>query len=135
VLDILVQSRRNAKAAKRFFTKLLKGLRHVPRAIVTDKLKSYGAAKREILPDTSRRDGENGRCSASSRHGMPSGFSPATARSTIPSSSGATASPPMIIGPPVTAPSRSGVRSPALLSPLDQRCCSRSGKLSSRPSS
>ena len=50
VLDILVQSRRNAKAAKRFFRKLLKGLRYVPRAIVTDKLPSYGAAKREILP-------------------------------------------------------------------------------------
>jgi len=50
VLDILVQRRRNAKAAKRFFRKLLKELGFVPRAIVTDKLKSYGAAKREILP-------------------------------------------------------------------------------------
>ena len=38
VLDILVQKRRNAKAAKRFFRKLLKGLKYVPRAIVTDKL-------------------------------------------------------------------------------------------------
>ena len=37
VLDILVQSRRNAVAAKRFFRKLLKGLRYVPRVIVTDK--------------------------------------------------------------------------------------------------
>ncbi len=46
VLDILVQSRRNKKAAKRFFRKLLKGLRYVPRVIITtDKLKSYGAAK------------------------------------------------------------------------------------------
>ena len=50
VLDILVQSRRNKKAAKRFFRKLLKGLMYVPRVIITDKLKSYGAAKREILP-------------------------------------------------------------------------------------
>jgi putative transposase len=50
VLDILVQSRRNKKAAKRFFRKLLKGLRYVPRIMVTDKLKSYGAAKREIMP-------------------------------------------------------------------------------------
>ena len=49
VLDILVQSRRNTKAAKRFFQKLLKGLQYAPRAIVTGKLKSYGAAKREIL--------------------------------------------------------------------------------------
>ena len=46
VLDILVQSRRSAKAAKRFFKKLLKGLQYVPRVVVTDKLRSYGAAKR-----------------------------------------------------------------------------------------
>ena len=44
VLDILVQSRRNALAAKRFFRKLLKGLRYVPRVIVTDKLASYQLA-------------------------------------------------------------------------------------------
>jgi len=50
VLDILVQSRRNKKAAKRFFRKLLKGLLYVSRVIITDKLKSYSAAKREILP-------------------------------------------------------------------------------------
>lgn len=55
VLDILVQSRRNAKAAKRFFRKLLKGLRYVPRVLVTDKLPSYGAAKREILPGVEHR--------------------------------------------------------------------------------
>jgi DDE domain len=42
VLDILVQSRRNKHAAKKFFRKLLKGLRYVPRVIITDKLKSYG---------------------------------------------------------------------------------------------
>ena len=50
VLDILVQSRRDKKAAKRFFRKLLKGLRYVPRVIITDKLKSYGAAKAELMP-------------------------------------------------------------------------------------
>ena len=55
VLDILVQSRRSAKAAKRFFRKLLRGLQYVPRVIVTDKLKSYAAAKREILPHTEHR--------------------------------------------------------------------------------
>ena len=41
VLDILVQSRRNAVAAKKFFRRLLKGLRYVPRVLVTDKLASY----------------------------------------------------------------------------------------------
>jgi putative transposase len=55
VLDILVQGRRNTKAAKRFFKKLLKGLQYVPRVVVTDKLKSYGAAKREILPGVEHR--------------------------------------------------------------------------------
>ena len=55
VLDILVQSRRNAAAAKRFFRKLLKGLRYIPRVIVTDKLKSYAAAQREILPSVEHR--------------------------------------------------------------------------------
>jgi putative transposase len=55
VLDILVQSQRNKKAAKRFFRKLLKGLQYVPRVIITDKLKSYGAAKREILPGVEHR--------------------------------------------------------------------------------
>ena len=49
-LDILVQSRRDKKAAKKFFRKLLKGLRFVPRVIITDKLKSYGAAKAEVMP-------------------------------------------------------------------------------------
>ena len=50
VLDILVQSRRHAVAATRFFRKLLKGLRYVPRVLVTDKLASYQVAHREVLP-------------------------------------------------------------------------------------
>ena len=50
VLDILVEPRRNKKAAKKFFRKLLKGLQYVPRAIVTDKLRSYAAAKAEVMP-------------------------------------------------------------------------------------
>jgi putative transposase len=50
VLDILVQRHRDKKAAKKFFRKLLKGLRYVPRAIITDKLRNYGAAKAELLP-------------------------------------------------------------------------------------
>lgn len=55
VLDILVQARRNASAAKRFFRKLLKGLQYVPRVIVTDKLKSYGVARRDLLPQVEHR--------------------------------------------------------------------------------
>jgi putative transposase len=55
VLDILVQRRRDKRAAKKFLRKLLKGLRYVPRVIITDKLKSYAAAKREILPGVDHR--------------------------------------------------------------------------------
>jgi putative transposase len=55
VLDILVQRRRNKAAAKKFFRKLLKGLRYVPRVIITDKLKSYGAAKQDMLPSVEHR--------------------------------------------------------------------------------
>ena len=55
VLDILMQRRRDKKAAKKFFRKLLKGCRYVPRVLITDKLKSYGAAKRESLPSVEHR--------------------------------------------------------------------------------
>ena len=48
VLDILVQGRRNATAAKRFFKCLLVGLKYKPRKIVTDQLRSYPAAKADI---------------------------------------------------------------------------------------
>ena len=67
VLDILVQKRRDKRAAKRFFRKLLKGMRYSPRVIVTDKLRSYGAAKREIMPDVMHRQGkwENNRAEVS----------------------------------------------------------------------
>jgi putative transposase len=50
VLDIFVQSHRDKKAAKKFFRKLLKGLRYLPSVIVTDKLWSYSAARTEIMP-------------------------------------------------------------------------------------
>jgi len=46
-LDVLLQPRRSAKAALRFFKKLLKGLKYVPRAIITDKLRSYRGRLRE----------------------------------------------------------------------------------------
>src|SRR5882724_3762485 len=69
VLDIMVQSRRDKKAAKKFFRKLLKGLRYVPRVVITDKLKSYGAAKREMLPGVEHRQSRylNNRCENSHR--------------------------------------------------------------------
>ena len=50
VIDILVQRRRNQKAAERFFRRLLKGQGREPRWLVTDKLRSYDAAHRPIMP-------------------------------------------------------------------------------------
>jgi putative transposase len=87
VLDILVQSRRNKAAAKKFFRKLLKRCEYVPRVIITDKLASYGAAKRNILVrvehrqhkrlnnraeiHTNQHGSENEQCAPSSPLAMP----------------------------------------------------------------
>src|SRR6266496_1312350 len=64
VLDILVQSRRNQQAAKKFFRKLLKGLQDVRRGIMTEKLMSDCAAHRELLPGVEHRQSRslNNRC-------------------------------------------------------------------------
>jgi putative transposase len=88
VFDIRVQPRRNKKAAKKFFRKLLKGLQYVPRAIVTDKLCSYTAAKAEVMPSVEHQqrgrlnnraetpisllEKESGACAASSHPDTPS---------------------------------------------------------------
>ena len=82
VLDILVHPRRNAAAAKLFFKRLPAGLEFKPQRVVTDGLRSYGVAQREILPEVRHRtgrylngaenshighaDGESARCSNSS---------------------------------------------------------------------
>ena len=50
VIDILVQRRRNQKAAEGFFRRLLKGQGGEPRWLITDKLRSYNAAHRTIMP-------------------------------------------------------------------------------------
>ncbi len=55
VLDVLVQSRRDAKAAKRLLRKLLKRQERAPRVMITDKLASYPAAKKDLLPATEHR--------------------------------------------------------------------------------
>ena len=58
VLDMLVQPRRDRRAARSFFRRLLKGQGRGPNRLVTDRLKSYSAAHREVMPsvphDTSR---------------------------------------------------------------------------------
>jgi putative transposase len=66
-IDILVQKRKDKKAAKRFFRKLLKGQQVAPIKIVTDKFRSYSAAKKELIPDVehSTQQPENNRCELS----------------------------------------------------------------------
>ncbi len=55
VLDEIVQVRRNTKAAKRLLIRLIKKLGGAPKRIVTDKLGSYGAARRQIMPAVEHR--------------------------------------------------------------------------------
>jgi putative transposase len=52
VVDVFLQKRRNGKAAKCFFKRLLRKHKGEPRKIVTDKLRSYGVAHRELIPKT-----------------------------------------------------------------------------------
>ncbi len=52
IVDVFLQRRRDGKVAKRFFKRLLKTHRMEPRKIVTDKLRSYGVAHRELMPET-----------------------------------------------------------------------------------
>jgi putative transposase len=90
VLKVLVQRHRDKKAAQKFFRKLLKDWQYVPRVIITDKLASYEAAKREILPGVEQRQHKglnnrarthtslpgngSGPCEGSNRQAKPSGF-------------------------------------------------------------
>ena len=69
-LDILIQKRKNKEAALRFFRKLLKGQGSSPLRIVTDKLPSYGAAKKELMPSVVHCQDRyaNNRCEVSYEH-------------------------------------------------------------------
>src|SRR5436190_22755925 len=69
VLDVLVQSRRDKKAAKRLLRKLLKRQCRAPRVMVTDKLASYGAAKREVMPSVEHRKSRGRNVRAADAHG------------------------------------------------------------------
>ncbi len=67
LLDILVQSRRDRRAAIRFFRKVLKGQGRLPHRVITDKLRSYSAAHRTVMPSVphSTRQYENNRAEVS----------------------------------------------------------------------
>ena len=51
MIDILLQPRRDQRAAKRFFRKLLRGQGEAPRRLITDKLRSYAVAHRVVMPE------------------------------------------------------------------------------------
>jgi putative transposase len=52
VIDVYLQAKRDGAAAKRFFKRLLRSHGGELRKIVTDKLRSYGVAYREVIPET-----------------------------------------------------------------------------------
>jgi putative transposase len=67
VVDVFLQKRRDRKAAKRFFKRLLRKNHGEPRKIVTDKLRSYNVAHRELIPGTIQDTSQyaNNRCELS----------------------------------------------------------------------
>ena len=67
VVDVFLQAKRDGAAAKRFFKRLLRSHGSEPRKIVTDKLRSYGVAHRELMPDVihSTKQYENNRAEQS----------------------------------------------------------------------
>ena len=67
VVDVYLQAKRDGAAAKRFFRRLLRNHGGEPRKIVTDKLRSYGVAHRELIPETihSTKQYENNRAEQS----------------------------------------------------------------------
>jgi putative transposase len=103
-IDILVQPRRDRRAAERFFRKLLQANGAEPNRLVTDKLRSYAAPHRRIMPSvvhdtrryannprrspTSRLGGGNDRCAGSNRRLMRNDSFPLTGSSTTSSGSG-----------------------------------------------
>ena len=67
MVDVYLQAKRNGAAAKRFFRRLIRNNGGEPKKIVTDKLRSYGVAQRELIPETihSTKQYENNRAEQS----------------------------------------------------------------------
>ena len=68
MIDILVQRRRNARAAKRFFAKALKDQGDAPNRLTADKLSSYPSAIRDVMPETVRDTSEYANIRAERSH-------------------------------------------------------------------
>lgn len=81
VLDEIIQARRNTKGAKRLLMRLLKQQGLPPKRMITDKLRSYGSAKRQIMPSIKHRShkglnnrAENSHVPLRKREGFMRGF-------------------------------------------------------------
>ena len=109
VLDVVVQSKRDKRAALKLLRKLLKKMAFVPDKLVTDDLRSYGAAARELglsrrheragdgaiterRTRINRPDGGSARCRGSRVRDQPNDFCPSTPPPTTPSTSSVTSS-------------------------------------------
>jgi len=70
LLDVLVQKRKDKRAAMRFFKKIMKRQGRSARQLITDKLPSYGAARKELMPTSKHCDQRyaNNRCEVSHEH-------------------------------------------------------------------
>ncbi len=138
VLDILVQNRRDKAAARRFFRRLLMETGSVPRVVVTDKLRSYGAAHREVMPCVEHRQSkylnnraENSHQPTRQRERAMKGFrSVGGAQRFLAAFSGisphfrhaATVSPPTTAAPKCTTASPPGASSPAAPPRMPEAC-------------
>ncbi len=126
VLDVLVQSKRDKRSALKLMRKLLKKMGFVPDKLVTDDLRSYGAAARNLgishrhergvgataqRTHINRPDEGNARCKGSRVRGQPSDFCPSTPPPTTSSTSSATSSQQRRTGHSDPPPCRRGARS------------------------
>jgi putative transposase len=68
VVDVYLQAKRDGAAAKRFFKRLLRSYGGEPRKIVTDKLRSYGVAHRELMLDVIHDDSQYANNQAEQSH-------------------------------------------------------------------
>src|SRR6202035_3195588 len=125
VLDMLVQRRRDKRAALRLMRKLLSKQGFVPKSLTTDKLGSYGSAFRHLRLTTRSCGDESVKCRGSSRLALPSAFSICTLPSITRSTFNATSSPDR----------RYGSSEPKRQRKATRRCSSMTSDLDPLPSS
>lgn len=113
VLDVLVQGRRDGAAAKRFFKRLLHGLRYKLKRVITDGLPSYSVAPRALPPDVRHRTSRYLNNRTENPHQPTRRRERQMQRSKSPAGAGLPVVPCVHLRPlPAAAPSHGGSRSP-----------------------